>query len=168
MRTRWMLIGSVSVIAGLSAVYAMKRPPAAQPTSHVSAAKDVDLSAPVAPAAPQVQYAPPSAPVAQAPEAPLAPPPVEPQEVLDTMTKAELNEDIAEMEDLLTKRDAIKRLNAGTVSDAERAELGAVIQRLALMKHQVAKIELGDLESAVAEYEKGHAARVAALVHKKK
>jgi len=169
MRTRFMLLGSLTLVAGLSGFYALKRP-------HVNDARPVHAAAPTNVESDRAQPSPASATALaptyaateETPAAPLGPPAVEPQEVLDTMSKTELAEDIAQMDDLLTKRDAINRLNAGTVSDAERAELGAIIERLALMKHQVAKIELGELESAVAEYEKGHAARVAAFVHKPK
>jgi hypothetical protein len=100
--------------------------------------------------------------------APIQEPAIEPQDILNTMTSDELNADISHIEQELERHDSIRRLNEGRVSPEERPELGAMLQRLAFMKHQVAKNALHKIEEELAEYQKGHAARVAAFVQKKK
>jgi hypothetical protein len=95
------------------------------------------------------------------------PPPVEPQYVLDSLSREEIAEEVAQIHKALEDRDAIKRLNAGRVTNDERAEFGAMIYRAAFLKGELSKRDLKALEERVAEYEKGHAARVAAYLHPK-
>ena len=165
MRTRWMLIGMLAIAAGALGI---------RPMMHASSAPPVSVphSADVASDDAHVDTARPSGFVAAPANAPgtltLQEPPIEPQEVLDTMTKEELKTDIAQIDEELARRDAVKRLNEERVSPEERVELGAMIHRLSLMKNQLVRIELDEVDQAVAEYEKGHAARVAQYVHKKK
>ena len=165
MRTRWMLIGMLAIAAGALGI---------RPMMHASSAPSVSVphSADVASDDVHASTARPSTFTAAPANAPgtltLQEPPIEPQEVLESMSKDELKTDIAQIDEELARRDAIKRLNEETVSPEERVELGAMIHRLALMKNQLVNREVDEVSQAVAEYEKGHAARVAQYVHKKK
>jgi hypothetical protein len=162
MSNRWMILGlaaagataiSVGAARSRSTVPATVETPVAAGTPSA----DVTAASVVAPAG-----------EAPAPPAPREPPPVEPIEVLETMTKEELHADVARIEEELDQRDAVRRLNEDRVPPEERAELGTMVERAALMRAQLVKIQLSEIEHDFADYEKGHAARIAHFVPKTK
>jgi hypothetical protein len=109
-----------------------------------------------------VEHAASATPVeADAPHGPGAHSPVEPEEVLDTMSREELTTAIADIEQELERTNAITRLNDDQVDHEERVALGFQLERISLMKHQLAELQLEELTQAVAKYEGEHAARVA-------
>ena len=169
MRTRWMLVGLLAVAAGVLGL----RPMLQKTPAPVSAAQEsaADVKSDGTHASPQSASnvgMPAPSPNGPPGNIVLGAPAIEPEEVLETMTKDELKTEIAQIDEDLARRDAVKRLNEERVSADERVELGAMIQRESLMKGQLAKMQLAEIEQSVAAYEKEHAARVAAYVHKKK
>jgi hypothetical protein len=119
--------------------------------------------------APGVQPGAHHAPVeAEAPHAPDVHSPVEPDELLATMGGEELTAAIAEIERELERTNAIERLNDEQVDEDERVALGFQLERISLMKHQLAVLQLEELEQSVAKYEGEHAARVAQYLGKSK
>lgn len=153
MRTRWIVAGLIAVEAAiaLSPVMFSNKPhqeTPVQPEPQPVAAK------------PQLKTLPPAPEPVRARPAPV----VEPVAVIEQMSRAELEATIDEIDSELASRNAIERLNAEQVSEDEREELGALLERGALMRNQLARLDLLDLERALAEYEAGHQARVAQFV----
>jgi hypothetical protein len=168
MRSRWIAVALVSIALGSFAVRATTRADAAKaansaPASGSAAASE---SAGTASSSGDVTIVTRSAePTPRGPHV-FQPPPVEPQEVLATMSREEIDAEISQISEELERRDAVNRLNKGTVSEDERDELGAMIYHASYLRTEIGRRELEDLKQKVDDYEKTHAARVAEYVHK--
>ncbi|MGE5784053.1 MAG: hypothetical protein ACM3ZE_05660 [Myxococcales bacterium] len=91
----------------------------------------------------------------------LGAPAIESPEVIDTMDVEFVRDEIRRIDKELGDRKAVERLNNGEVSETERLELGAMMERVALFRHRLAKDTVNTLTEEVANYEKAHEERVA-------
>lgn len=90
-------------------------------------------------------------------------PVVEPPEVIASMDLEFIREEVDRMDRELEQRNAIARLNSEDLSQSERLELGALIQRAALFRHRLLEVAVEALALDVDRYGKTHEARVAEL-----
>jgi hypothetical protein len=88
-------------------------------------------------------------------------PVIESPEVIASMDIEFVRDEVERVERELESRKAIERLNNGEASEAERLEFGAMMQRVALLRHRLLEDSVDSLSQSVAEYEKSHATRVA-------
>lgn len=91
----------------------------------------------------------------------LGAPAIESPELIDTMDIEFVRDEIRRIDKELEERKAIQRLNNGEVSETERLELGAMMERAALFRHRLAKDTANTLTQEVANYENTHEERVA-------
>jgi hypothetical protein len=88
-------------------------------------------------------------------------PVIETPEVIATFDVEFVRSEVERMSKELEDRKAIERLNNDSVTESERIELGALLQREALFRHRLLEANVEALAQEVEDYEKGHVSRVA-------
>jgi hypothetical protein len=176
MRTRWIVVPVVLACVGALGLHEMQRARAASPATGASAAESasaLDVSpgspteAPSPAAEPSLAVADTTSPATA--HVPYQAPPVEPEEVLESMSREEIEDEVAQIHDQLKRRNAIERLNKdGAVSADERAELGAMIYHAGYLKASLAKRGLGEIEKRIADYRRNREALFAANAKKER
>lgn len=95
------------------------------------------------------------------PAAAPAPSQAEEAAALERLDVADLKAEIATIDGQLDSRKAIERLNKDEASADERIELGKMLQRQSLLRHELARRQLKTFEERFAAYALTHGDRVA-------
>ena len=80
---------------------------------------------------------------------------------LRALSRDELREEADYIDAELTRRDAITRLNRDEATTEERTELGNMIERFTLLRHELVRRDVEELAARVGAYEEEHGARMA-------